>query len=221
MTTLTFERSLPSDRLAEAFAYALEAHRKQYRKGSGVPYISHPMGVASLVLEYGGTENQAIAGFLHDVVEDCGEKHQEEIRQRFGDEVMHMVMGCTDGSQEQKKRPKTAEEKKAAWWERKTNYMAHLEQSDSATQLVSACDKLHNARSCLRDLRADGLSLYHRFVGQEDGTLWYYQTLVSVFEKTKNPVASALRTVVDTLVSETASLHTQCPNPPGFPTPKH
>ncbi|MEI8132902.1 MAG: HD domain-containing protein, partial [Leptolinea sp.] len=84
------------DRFKEALCYATDLHAEQIRKGSGVPYVAHLLGVASLVLEYGGSEDEAIAALLHDAVEDQGgQKTRQEIAQRFGENVAQIVDGCT------------------------------------------------------------------------------------------------------------------------------
>lgn len=208
-----------TNRVGDALKYAAEVHQKQYRKGATstshtkIPYISHPMSVAAMVIEYGGDEDQAIAGLLHDAIED-GQTgfEKQEILDRFGEEVLRLVLGCTDGSQEEKQRPQSKEEKKALWQQRKTTYIEHLQVADDRILLVSGCDKLHNARSCLRDIQTIGLELYSRFLGGEAGTLWYYSTLADVFEQRNTPVCIELRQTVHQLIKETKRLHLQNTN---------
>lgn len=201
------QKILLTSKMADAFSVSLIAHEKQYRKSTGVPYLSHPMMVAGLVLEFGGNENEAIAGLLHDVIEDAGDVYQSIILEKFGIDVLDIVMGCTDGSQEEKKRPKDREAKKANWWERKNKYISHLKQASPSVLLVSGCDKLHNARCCLRDLEIQGLDLYKSFIGDEDGTLWYYQTISQVFLEKNHPIAQPLNKVVKSLTIQTEKLH--------------
>ncbi len=160
-------------RLSEAVAFALRIHGEQIRKGSETPYISHLLGVASLVLEHGGDEEQAIAGLLHDAVEDQGAHQREAIRQRFGDRVAAIVEGCTDADTLPKPR----------WKDRKVAYVAHLEHASPSVRLVSCADKLHNVRAICTDLRTHGLTVFDRFKGGHDGTLWYYDTLSKAFER--------------------------------------
>lgn len=160
-------------RLHRALDYAAEAHSDQARKGTAIPYLSHPIGVASLVLEHGGDEDQAIAGLLHDVLEDCGVQHEEPIRTAFGDRVAVMVLGCTDGL------PNAAGDK-PPWKARKEAYLEHLKTADPCTVLVSACDKLHNARAIAADLMA-GQPVFERFNAGLEGTVWYYGALHRVF----------------------------------------
>lgn len=161
-------------RLHEALDYAADAHNGQLRKGTPNPYLGHLIGVCSLVLDYGGDEDQAIAGLLHDVVEDCGLAHLERIRAAFGSRVAAMVEGCTDGSPDEAG-------VKAPWRERKEAYLAHLVQAHADTLLVSACDKLHNARAIVADLRAVGPDVFSRFKAGREGTLWYYHQLAGIF----------------------------------------
>ena len=170
-------------RLADAAAFALRIHGKQTRKASAVPYISHLLGVASLVLEHGGDEEQAIAGLLHDVVEDQGAHQLDIIRDRFGARVAAIVMGCTDADTLPK----------PPWRARKEAYIAHLEHADPDVWLVSCADKLHNARAIGTDLRTHGLAVYDRFRGGRDGTLWYYGTLSAAFTRLMpGPLAAEL-----------------------------
>ena len=161
-------------RFRRAFLFASEKHAKQARKDSTMPYVSHLMGVASLVLEAGGDEDLAIAALLHDVVEDCGGAPMlKEVRRRFGSRVAKIVDGCTDAYAYPK----------PPWRERKEKYLARLRAATSDTRLVSAADKLSNIRSILSDYRALGESVWSRFNGGREGTLWYYRTLRDEFLK--------------------------------------
>src|SRR5215831_3412318 len=136
-------------RFLRAFQFAAEKHAGQTRKASTIPYVSHLMGVASLVLEAGGDEDLAIAALLHDVVEDCGGIPMlKEVRRRFGSRVAKIVDGCTD----------TYTVPKPPWRELKENYLRHLKTADAETRLVSAADKLNNVRSILADYRQIGES---------------------------------------------------------------
>lgn len=177
-----------SKRFDDALLYAADVHRDQIRKGSGIPYIIHLLGVASIVGESGGSEDEAIAGLLHDAPEDHGGVVRlEEIRDRFGDRVAEIVAGCTD----------TYEEAKPEWWGRKRAYITHLADAPEAVRLVSAADKLHNARAILADLRVLGDGLWGRFTGGKAGTLWYYRELVKTFRASgAGPVVEELDRVV-------------------------
>src|SRR5712692_6587815 len=102
------------------------------------------MAVAGLALEYGGGEDEAIAALLHDAVEDQGgETTRAEILRRFGPRVTEIVDGCTD----------TSQSPKPPWHARKEAYIAHVRVASASVRLVSACDKLHNARSLAMDYR--------------------------------------------------------------------
>ena len=163
-------------RFLRAFEFAAKKHSGQTRKASTIPYIAHLMGVASLVLEAGGDEDLAIAALLHDVVEDCGGAPMlREVRRRFGSRVAKIVDGCTDADTVPK----------PPWLERKQKYIARLKKEDAETHLVSAADKLNNVRSILSDYRAIGESVWSRFHGGREGTLWYYRTLRDEFLRHK------------------------------------
>jgi (p)ppGpp synthase/HD superfamily hydrolase len=163
--------------LQRAFRYAAEKHAGQTRKQTAVPYLSHLMAVASLVLEAGGDEEMAIAALLHDVVEDCGGMPRlREVRTQFGMRVAKIVEGCTDAYVVPK----------PEWLERKTNYLREVKHADAETRLVSAADKLHNVRTILADYRRDGESVWKRFSGKKDGTLWYYRALSDEYQR-RNP----------------------------------
>jgi (p)ppGpp synthase/HD superfamily hydrolase len=161
-----------SPRYTDALALACELHRDQTRKGTPIPYLAHLLAVSALALEHGATEDEAIAALLHDAVEDQGGLPTEaRIRTQFGDAVADIVMGCTDA----------VVIPKPPWRERKEQYIAHLAHASPSILLVSACDKLHNARAILGDYRTLGEALWPRFSGGRDGTLWYYRTLVAAF----------------------------------------
>ena len=159
-------------RFDRAFLFAAKKHSTQMRKASSIPYIAHLIGVTSLVLEAGGDEDLAIAALLHDVVEDCGgEKMLKEVRRRFGKRVADIVDGCTDAYVVPK----------PPWKERKDQYIERLKHESPDTRLVSAADKLNNVRSILSDYRDIGESIWSRFNGGREGTLWYYRTLREEF----------------------------------------
>jgi (p)ppGpp synthase/HD superfamily hydrolase len=161
-----------TDRYRDALVYAFDLHREQERKGSGVPYFAHLIGVSSLALEHGADEDGAIAALLHDAVEDQGgEPVLAEIKSRYGEGVAAIVSACTD----------SVETPKPPWRARKERYVAHLAAAAPEAQLVSACDKLYNARAILADYRVVGEALWSRFTGGREGTLWYYRALASAF----------------------------------------
>jgi len=161
-------------RFDDAFRYAHALHKNQTRKGTAIPYISHLLSVAALVIEHGGNEDQAIAALLHDGPEDQGgEKTLAEIRTKFGDPVAAIVSDCTDAWTEPK----------PAWRPRKEAYIASLAKKPGQSLLVSLADKTHNAEEILFDYRELGDQLWPRFNGGADGTRWYYDALAKVFAK--------------------------------------
>ncbi len=163
-----------TSRFSTAVALAEAAHTGQTRKGTDLPYLLHPLAVASLVIEYGGDEDQAIAGLLHDVIEDGGQHYESIIADAFGPRVLQMVLACTDGSKEHKARAVTAADKAADWRQRKLEYLERLKHETPDALLVSACDKLHNVRAIIADLRVHGAGVFARFTTGCEGTLWYY-----------------------------------------------
>lgn len=159
-------------RFADALGFAHDKHKAQLRKGGDIPYLGHLLSVAGLVIEAGGTEEQAIAALLHDAAEDQGgEATLSDIRARFGDAVAQIVHDCTDAW----------EEPKPAWRPRKEAYLAILPKKSPQSLLVSLADKTHNAEAILFDYRALGDDLWPRFNGGADGTRWYYCALADVF----------------------------------------
>ena len=178
-----------TQRFAQGLDLAVRAHDGQLRKGTAIPYIAHPMAVASIALEYGADEDQAIAAMLHDAVEDGGAEYEHEIRERFGARVADIVMGCTDGVPD-------AYGQKPPWKQRKEKYLAHLEMATSDVLLVSGSDKLHNARAILADLHTVGEAVFDRFTASKQETLWYYTSLAAIFSRRCIPVAAALADAV-------------------------
>ena len=160
-------------RLADAAALAFQVHADQLRKGTDIPYVSHLLAVAALVLEHGGAEEQACAALLHDAIEDGGAAWETVIAERFGPRVAGIVRACTDADTQPK----------PPWRARKEAYLAHLETAPADVLLVSAADKLHNARAIAADLRAHGQAVFDRFTAGREGTLWYYGALSAVFSR--------------------------------------
>ncbi len=187
-----------TQRFSAAVEYARRAHAGQTRKGTAIPYLYHLLGVASLVLEHGGDEDQAIAGLLHDVVEDCGAQHAELVRQQFGDAVAQIVADCTDGSAESKQSAMTPESKRADWLQRKRAYLAHLAEVDAYSLLVSGCDKLHNARAILNDIEGEaGLKVFQRFTAGLEGSLAYYASIAELLRRRNAPMCATFEHVVE------------------------
>ncbi len=175
MVVTTTDATKLSARFTDALAYATELHARQRRKGTDIPYIAHLLGVTALVLEDGGDEDEAIAALLHDAVEDQGGLPTlAAIRERFGDRVAEIVLGCTDAHTHPK----------PPWYARKERYIAHVRHASPAVRRVSLADKLHNVRAILHDQRQIGDAVFARFAGGKRGTLWYYRALAEVFTET-------------------------------------
>jgi (p)ppGpp synthase/HD superfamily hydrolase len=159
-------------KFSEAVQYAAEVHKTQKRKGTDIPYIAHLLAVASIALEYGANENEAIAALLHDAPEDAGGQDRlEEIRQQFGDIVADIVQDCSD----------TFDIPKPPWKKRKKDYIESIARKSSSSRFVSAADKLHNSRSILFDYRTIGDALWPRFATGKVDVLWYYRSLVKAY----------------------------------------
>ena len=189
-----------TSRFEEALTYAARLHARQLRKGTQTPYFSHLMGVAALVLEHGGDEDQAIAALLHDAVEDQGGLETlGQIRTLFGEQVAYLVEGCTDAYQTPK----------PPWRQRKEQYIQHLRGAKDDVRLISLADKVHNARSILNTLRCEGQRTWERFKGGRDGTLWYYQTLVEVFQADQQPTCG-IKLLTQELATVVAEIQQLC-----------
>jgi (p)ppGpp synthase/HD superfamily hydrolase len=181
-------------RLEDALVFATRLHTGQFRKGTSIPYISHLLAVASLAMEHGADEDETIAALLHDAVEDQGgAETRSDIQQRFGERVAFIVDGCSD----------CEGTPKPPWRERKERYIAHVHTAHQSIRLVSACDKLHNARALLVDYRSIGDRIFDRFNGGKQGTLWYYRSLVEAY---REGGSSILVEELDRVVSELESL---------------
>ncbi len=182
------------ERLEEAFLYASRKHAMQTRKGTAIPYISHLLAVAAIVLEHGGSADEVAAALLHDAAEDQGgHAVLEEIRIKFGDGVAQIVQECSD----------TFATPKPPWRERKQRHLERLRKASRSALLVTAADKLHNARAILADFRQLGDDLWERFEGGKEGTLQYYRSVVGVLQA-DGP--APLMEEFDRVVSELESL---------------
>jgi len=180
-----------TDRYAQAFDFAHTAHRGHVRKGTTTPYLSHLLAVSGLVLEHGGDEDQAIAGLLHDCVEDVGVHLREPIRERFGAGVLAIVDGLTDA----------VTQPKPPWRERKVAYVEHLRTAPPPVLRVCAADKLHNIRCILADYRVHGPALWDRFNAGPADTCWYYNAVADTLAAAGAP---------DSLVSELRNVLAAC-----------
>ena len=184
-----------SERFHAALAYASALHAGQLRKGTRIPYVAHLLAVTTIVLEAGGTEDEAIAALLHDGPEDQGgEVTLDAIGRRFGDEVGAIVAACSD----------TFEDPKPPWEQRKRAYREHLLHAGKSALLVSIADKLHNARATLRDVRAEGPQVWDRFSATREQVIDNYRGLIDVYAKAvsdarREGLLAELRSVVHEL----------------------
>jgi (p)ppGpp synthase/HD superfamily hydrolase len=196
-----------SARFSEALIFAADIHRHQARKGTQVPYVAHVIGVASIALEFGADEDEAVAALLHDAIEDAPDALGRDkanavrgwIRLTFGERVLEIVEGCTDSD----------ENPKPPWVARKTAYVARIAHEPASVLLVSAADKLHNVRALRRDYRAVGDVLWDRFNPEagRSGTLGYYRALATAYRRCSEKVQDArLRALVELLEQEVTAL---------------
>jgi len=181
-------------RFSEAVRWAAMLHADDVRKGTRIAYVSHLLAVASLVLEDGGSEEEAIAAMLHDAIEDRGTP-AAEIRARFGQPIADIVVACSE--------PSGVDRTAATWRERKQHYLDHLEAGASESALrVTAADKLHNARSILSDLRDHGPAVWDKFNAPPADQRWYYTELARVLSAAhEGPTVRELQRVVDELAA--------------------
>ena len=185
------ERWEPGERFAEALAYAVDKHSDQRRKGLDTPYVAHLLGVCGLVIEDGGSEDEAIAALLHDTAEDQGgETTLAEIEEKFGPDVRRIVAACSD----------TFTMPKPPWRKRKEDYISAIPSKRDDELRVSLADKVHNARSILFDFRSERDQLWERFRGDQSQVLWYYRALADAFrDRIPGPLVDELQRVVGEL----------------------
>jgi (p)ppGpp synthase/HD superfamily hydrolase len=163
-----------TNKLDFAFSYAHEVHARQFKKGTTVPYLGHLMGVSSIVLDDGGTEDEAVGALLHDAAEDHGGRARlEDIRSRFGDGVARIVEDCTD----------SWETPKPPWIVRKQAYIQHARKLPPPSLRVSVADKVHNTYGILRDLRTVGEEVWTRYEASADDVIAYYESLLRAYRE--------------------------------------
>ncbi len=180
-----------SERFDRALMAASAAHRGQTRKGSQVPYLTHPLAVCAIVGEHGGDEDQLIAALLHDAVEDGG-MSADAVREQFGARVAAIVAACTE----------PGEVPKLPWLERKTRYLAQLERASPEARLVAAADKLHNARAIAADLQRIGPTVWKRFSASPEAVRGYFRRAVEVLRGGwQHPILDDLECAVTLLES--------------------
>jgi (p)ppGpp synthase/HD superfamily hydrolase len=182
------------ERFFDALPYAAEAHAGQLRAGDGQPYVAHLLRVAGVVIQEGGSEDEAVAALLHDAVEDQGGLERlEDIRRRYGNVVADIVDECTD----------SYGEPEPPWRRRKEQYLSELERSSPGALLVSLADKLDNVRTMLRGYRLHGDEIWDRSGKSPEDVRWYYGTLASKFARLRpGPLADELERTVDVLLEQ-------------------
>lgn len=197
------DRRRVSRRFAEALVVASELHAGQRRKGSGIPYVAHLLAVTAIAFEYGASEQQAIAALLHDAIEDAPPALgaggvRQIIQTRFGDDVLAIVEGCTDADTFPK----------PPWRTRKITYVSHVASVVPGALLVSASDKLHNARAIVTDFKLEGDRVWDRFSPEAGrrGTIGYYRALVAAFGERRDEGPGRFARLVDDLDSTVTEL---------------
>lgn len=194
MTTIT-------DRYIEAVAYALRKHQFQQRKTSPAPFVAHILSVSSLVLEHDGSETEAIAGLLHDVLEDT-ETTQAELAERFGDDVVALVVECTD--------PLLGPDKLSSYTQRKQAKLDRLHVMSESAILVYACDKLHNLRQIAEDMRDYGESMWTHTNGGYEGTIGWYSAYLSRLTERLGPRRASLRSELVAAIGDVQRVAAEC-----------
>ena len=178
--TSSLQESFLTDRFVSALQFAHDVHRSQIRKDTTIPYVSHLLSVAGLVLESGGDEDLAIAGLLHDAVEDAeeisGEEMSDRIRSKFDDRVADIVDGCSDAKS-------SPGGNKPPWRSRKEAYIQHLSSASIDVLRVSIADKVHNARSIATDQDRFGEKVWDRFTSTSEESRWYYTSLRDIYKE--------------------------------------
>jgi (p)ppGpp synthase/HD superfamily hydrolase len=198
---LWFMRATPfyGAKVGEALKFAADAFARRERKGSGVPYLTHLLAVATLVMEHGGDEDQIAAAVLHDYLEDIPGARASELEIKFGARVARIVSSLSDAIDATNKAP---------WKPRKLRYLEHLRSESGEVKLVSAADKLHNARSIIGDHRRIGDEIFTRFTASREETLWYYREVAAALAHGfTHPLIDEVRAAVAELHELTGMQH--------------
>ena len=165
----TFASARPSDRLMRGIATASRAHDGHYRKGSGVPYISHPMSVMLIAASMTNDEDVLLAALFHDILEDVPKNYsREQMENEFGPHVVEIVEGVTKDSS------------LPSWQERADAYLEQVSRGSEESVIVAAADKFHNLSQTLEDLDRDGHALWERFRSTPSQQLWWYTSVRNV-----------------------------------------
>jgi len=208
-----------SDRINHAFAFAAKHHDRQVRKGTRLPYLTHPANVAVILTRYGRDEETVIAGILHDVIEDCVREHytremlEQRIGDKFGAEVLETVLAVTHRESDDDGSPFSPEEKR-------DDYLERLKDASPRALWVCAADKIHNGSSILTDLRRtlDPDTVWGRFSVGKQGTIRWYRRVHDRLAALSfaEPIMDELRVVAEQLeaLSESAPAAPLAPQTP-------
>jgi (p)ppGpp synthase/HD superfamily hydrolase len=189
-----------TSRFQDALDLAFRLHGHATRKASKVPVMAHLLGVCALVQQDGGSEDEAIAALLHDVLEDePGHITRDDLRQRFGERVMAIIDAATDTPRDYRGGPKPP------WRQRKEAYLAHARTADPALLRVTIADKVDNLRAMIRDYRRVGNALWWRFHAGRDEQLWYFRACMEAYRAAgcKGELMDELRCLLEQLTSLT------------------
>lgn len=195
-----------SDVINHAFAFAAKHHDRQVRKGTKLPYLTHPANIAVILTRYGCDGQTVVAGILHDMIEDCirdgytREMLEQRIGDKFGNHVLETVLAVTYRRYDDDGVELSGEERKA-------DYLERLSQASEEARWVCAADKVHNASTILSDLRrtVDPETIWSRFGGGRAATVRWYR---SVFERLRELGFTApIMTELDRASSELEAIH--------------
>ncbi len=196
--------------IGKAIGFATEVHKTQKRKGKDVPYITHPLAVAMILARVGATEDQIIAGILHDTIEDCvpyGSVTRELLEKEFNAQIAHMVSDLTEPAVvlEDSDSGEVNHDKKATWLQRKIQAVAHIKHMSHESLLVKSADVLHNLCDLLADIGKDGDAAFASFNASKEDTIKRYQILIAEIQVhwPENPLRTDLEENVQKLINVT------------------
>lgn len=182
-----------SERYEAALILAAREHRAQNRKGTSIPYITHPVHVSLILARYGFSDQVVIAGLLHDIVEDQ-DYPLALIEAEFGDEVAEIVAALSEQKRDVMGHPRP-------WLERKQEGLEKLRRASLGAVAVKAADVLHNARALETDLRSEGAAVWGRFNADPLSSLWYYRSIAQIVRERlgDHPLTAELEEAVNAL----------------------
>lgn len=186
-----------TDKINLALKIATRAHQGQNRKGTDIPYISHPVAVGMIISQYTNDEATIVAGILHDILEDVNPAvySEADMRRDFGDEITDIVKDVSE--------PKTAGQPKLPWKERKESYLKRL---GNSYYIVATADKIHNLTDILKDYDQFGDEIWQRFNASKQDILQYYRAVFSLIRN--KPVPIELKGHLANLIEELGDIVT-------------